>query len=183
MRIVCLMGAKKISKRLPNKAWKMIGGIPMFEHNIAKGVEIFDEMYVTSDDDTILNRAKEMGAIPIKRTDPKLMEAPNIDYYLHALKYMGEMKDGDYIVALQINSPTVDRVLIRKFKQLAGMFEEIKTCHLDASDYGSIWAMSIERLKNYPDPYKVKPDVWVVDNSTDIHTMEDFNKAKKELCS
>lgn len=177
-RIVGLLGAKKISKRLPGKAWRRLQGKPMFEHNVRKGVEIFDKMYVSSDDTILLNRSEQMGAIPILRTNPKLMDAPNISYYKHALQFMS---NPDAIVAIQVNSPTVNKELITKVKKMMLMFNEIKTCDLYGADYGSIWAMTIDRLNNYGDPYNAKPDVWVVDTSVDIHTAEDLYKAKLQL--
>jgi len=57
---------------------------------------------------------------------------------------------------------------------------EAMTCHADYSIYGSVWAMTKERLQNYGDPYKPTPDVLVVDTSTDIHTEEDFKRAINE---
>ena len=157
---------------------------PMFEYNVEKGVKLFDKMYVSSDDDVLLKRSEELGAIPILRTNPALMEAPNITWYKHALQFMN---NPDAIVAIQINSPTVDIELIRRVKKMMEMgFDEIKTCHPHIGcglidDYGSIWAMTVDRLKNYGDPYNVKPDVWVVDKSRDIHNLADLCKAKLQL--
>ena len=64
---------------------------------------------------------------------------------------------------------------------MSGKYQEIKTCHPDGSDYGSVWAMTTDRLNNYPDPYNAKPDKWIIDKSIDIHTQEDFTKALKQL--
>lgn len=179
MKIVGLLGAKLHSKRLPNKAWKMMGGIPMFEHNVIKGVGLFDKMYVSSDDYALLNRSEKLGAIPILRTDPKLMEAPNIDYYLHALQFMD---NPEAIVALQVNSPTIKTKIISDIKELMERgYEEVKTCHEDYSDYGSVWAIRTDKIKNYPDPYNAKPSVWIKDPSVDIHTQEDLDEALKQL--
>lgn len=187
-KIVGLMGAKKNSTRLPNKAKLDFNGRPMFEWNIIKGVSLFEKMYVTSDDDEILQRAKELGAYPIKREDPKLMDAPNIVYFQHAL---GFMDNPDGIVALQINSPTLSYSRMEIVKKLLELgVEEVMTSfpiddhqeyHNRASRiYGSIWGLSTKKLKNYPNPYKPKPEVLVVDPSTDIHYQEDLDKALNE---
>lgn len=174
--IAGLLGAKRVSKRLPRKGWRDFNGKPMFQWNVEKGVRLFQEMYVSSDYDYILNKSKDLGAIPIKRTDPKLMDCPNIDYYLHALKFMD---NPEAIVAIQVNSPTVDIKLIRIVKKLIKKYDEVKTCHPDGTDYGSIWAIRIPKLLNYPDPYNAQPDVWLVDESIDIHTEADLREAKK----
>jgi len=177
-KIYGLLGAKKYSSRLKNKAKRDFNGRPMFEWNVEKGVKIFDKMFVTSDDDEILKRSEELGAIPIKRTDPKLMECPNITYYKHALKYMGDV---DVVVAIQINSPTVSEETIRSIKLMMNKKEEVKTCHKDKSDYGSVWALTVDKIKNYPDPYNSSPDVWVIDESVDIHTLADLKRDLKRL--
>ena len=62
------------------------------------------------------------------------------------------------------------------------MNEEVKTSHYDGKDYVSVWGMTVERLKNYPDPLNARPEVWINDFSIDIHTIEDlwesFNQYK-----
>jgi hypothetical protein len=59
--------------------------------------------------------------------------------------------------------------------------DEVMTCHQDLKIYGSIWAISTNRLRNYGDPYKPTPQVLIVDSSTDIHTTENFNEAILQL--
>lgn len=192
MKIVGLLGAKKESQRLPNKAKLDFHGKPMFEWNVIKGVSVFDEFYVSSDCDEILARAKELGAIPIKRPTGELTEAPNIMWYNWCLQFMNEP---DAIVAVQINSPTVSEELIRDAKvMLLSGFQEVMTVYpfADAPNYppnyhnkaakiyGSVWGMTVDRLLNYKDPYNPEPDVLLFDNSTDIHTEEDLQKARKE---
>ena len=180
MEIVGLLGAKRKSNRLPGKGWRDFGGKPMFVWNTEKGLSLFDRMYVTSDYDYILDIADDMGSIPIKRTDPKLMDCPNITYYRHCVQFMNGY---DILIAIQVNSPTVSSDIIKKIKELmmTGKYQEIKTCHKDGSDYGSVWAMTKKRLEEYGDPYNAKPDLWVYDPSIDIHNQNDFNLALLQL--
>jgi len=179
MKIVGLLGAKANSKRLPNKALLDFHGKPMFQWNVEKGVKIFKKMYVTSDSKEILKKSEELGAIPIMRYDPKLMKCPNITYYKHALQYMD---NPDVIVAIQINSPTVDVKLIKRVKELMERgYDEVKTCHEDYTDYGSVWAINVKKLKVYSNPYKANPNVWIIDRSVDIHNKNDYRRARSQF--
>ncbi len=137
----------------------------MYVWNLEKCLIVFDEVYVSSDSDKILDKAEEMGAFRIKRPE-ELLEATNIDCYKHAQHIMR----ANAFVAVQANSPEVGIKLIKYAKDVLHLGnEEVKTCHYDKSDYGSIWGMTAERLKNYPDPYNARPEVWIKDFSIDIH--------------
>lgn len=164
------MLVKKESQRLKNKNWRYYRGKPMFVWNLEKCLMVFDEVFVSSDDDKILDKVEEMGAIGIKRPD-NLLEATNIDCYKHAVKFM----DCDAFVAVQANSPELATRKIKFAKDLLQLgHEEVKTCHIDRTDYGSIWGMTIEKLKHYPDPLHALPSDWIIDPSINIHTIEDI---------
>ena len=174
MKIVGLILAKKDSSRLYAKNWRNFLGKPMFVWNLEKALYLFDEVYVSSDFEPVLKKAQSLGAIGIKRPKELCGEAPNITVYKHAQKTM----KADVIVAIQANSPTLEVSII---EQVIGLMkngkQEVKTCHMDKEDYGSVWALTKERLRNYPDPYNAKPDYWVVDDSVDIHTISELQEA------
>ena len=173
MKITGLMLVKKNSSRLKNKNWRRYKGKPMFQWNLEKCLMIFDEVYISSEDDKILNFIEGYGAIPIRRPE-ELLEATNIECYKHAQKFMG----ADAFIAVQANSPEVGIKLIKYAKEVLEIGnEEVKTAHEDGTDYGSIWGMTAERLNNYPDPYHSNPEVWIKDYSIDIHTIEDLYKS------
>jgi len=186
MRIYALLLAKKESRRLPGKNYMEFYGKPMFQWNLEKCLNIFPRVYVSSDYQPILDRAEELGAIPIKR--PKELcekDVPNIPVYKHAVET--NMNTLDAFVAVQVNSPTVSSSIIKlAYDCLRLGFNEVKTCHSNWSDYGSVWGMSVERLeeywktKNFYHPY---PDVKILDNSIDIHTYKDFQKALCQIKS
>lgn len=147
----------------------------MFLWNVEKCLKIFDKVYVSSDDPEILFLAWNAGATCIERGPELGGETPNIPVYQHALKHM---EDTDAIVAVQANSPTIDSYLIYKAKTyLMNGVSEIMTCHPDCSIYGSIWALTRDRLLNYGDPYDPQPNVLWVDSSIDIHDEDDLKKA------
>lgn len=179
MKSIGLMIAKKDSNRLKDKNFKEFCGKPMFVWNLEKMLKIFDKVYVSSDHDFILKKAEEMGAIGIKRPAELCGEVPNIPVYRHILE---NIESPDIIVAVQANSPTIKESLIKKAKKIMEehQFEELLTCHHDFKLYGSIWAMTTERLKNYKDFYKQTPKILLVDDSVDIHTEEDLVKAKNQ---
>jgi CMP-N-acetylneuraminic acid synthetase len=97
MEICGILGAKKTSERLPGKGWRDFGGKPMYIWNTEKGLSLCDRMYVSSDYDYILEGAEAIGAIPIKRTDPKLMSCPNITWYRYCMQFMNGC---DILIAL-----------------------------------------------------------------------------------
>lgn len=145
----------------------------MFEWNVEKGVRLFDKFYVTSDYLPVLNRAKEMGAIPILRNQPALVKGPNIEWYSYCLSFM----EADAVVALQVNSPTISENLICAIRDSMNYMEEVKTSHMNGEDYGSIWALTPDRIRNYKDPYAADPEAWFYDPSVDIHTEKDLKDA------
>jgi len=171
-----LILAKGSSNRLPDKNKLEFKGIPMFLHNVYKCLNIFSRVYVSSDDNFILGIAEDVGAIPIKRGEELCGDTPNIPVYRHAAETMNGF---DYLVAIQANSPTIDSLLIFRAKQLMEKckLNELMTCDENYKIYGSIWALSRKRLNDYKDFYNPKPDILLLDNSIDIHTIDDFNKA------
>ena len=82
--------------------------------------------------------------------------------------------DGDLRNELSIDSVQ----LVELFALLEKEFQEIMTMHEDRTIFGSIWALSRQRLENYKDFYSPKPEVLLLDKSIDIHTWEDFQNAK-----
>jgi len=179
MKIAGLMLIKRHSSRLHNKNSKIMKGKPMFVWNLEKALNIFDKVYVSSDDDRILKIAKEKGGIPIKRTADLCGDTPNIPVYQHAIQFMD---NPDIMIAIQGNSPNIDEQLIEDAKYLMEYgYRELITCHEDNSIYGSIWALRVSYLKHYGNPYEPKPQVLLFDPSIDIHTEEDFKKAEQCL--
>jgi len=135
-------------------------------------------VYVSSDSEEMLKQAEAIGAIPILRGEELCGDVPNIPVYKHAVK---QMQDCDGIVAVQANSPTIEPNLIVVAKRIMEMgVDELMTCDKNYAIYGSIWALTKKLLFNYPDPYRPKPDVLIIDTSTDIHTERDYILALKQ---
>jgi CMP-N-acetylneuraminic acid synthetase len=172
---VALILAKSKSNRLPQKNTRDFKGQMMFLVNVKKCLRIFNKVYVSSDSDWILDEATKVGAIGIKRGEELCGDTPNIPVYQHALQFMGDI---DNIIAVQANSPTVEANIIILIKSLMERgIDEVMTCDLDYNIYGSVWAVNVEKLKVYGDPYKPFPKVLIVDKSIDIHTDVDYRRA------
>lgn len=147
----------------------------MFLCNTLKCLNIFEKVFVSSDSDYVLEVARAHGAIPIKRGEELCGDTPNIPVYQHALKQMGRT---NAIVAVQANSPTLNSNLLALVKKVMDCgIAEAMTCHRDYSIYGSVWALSKEKLLGYGDPYKPQPEILIVDESVDIHTEADYEEA------
>lgn len=171
---VGLLLCKKGSKRLPNKNVLPYNGEPMYMTNLKKCLKIFDEVYISSDDEEILDRAEELGAVGILRSQNLCGDCPNIPVYHHAIGFMNPTKS---IVAVQVNSPNINVEIISKVKQhMEDGAHEVMTCHTDGSLYGSVWGISLKKLLAYQDPYHPIPQALVVDDSIDIHTAEEYTQ-------
>lgn len=70
---ICIIPARGNSKRFPGKNLAPLAGKPLLAHTIeaAQASGIFDEVYVSSENEDILRVAQEWGAIPLQR-DPRL---------------------------------------------------------------------------------------------------------------
>lgn len=181
MRTAALIIARLQSKRLPRKNLLDIAGKPVFVWNLEKALRIFTAVYFSSDSEEMLKIAAGKGAIAIRRpADLAADNVPNIPVFQHAFE---QMDSPDMIVSLQANSPTLPEKLIGqalKIMKTAGI-QELVTIDKNLKVHGSIWAIKRERLLNYGDPYEYKAEVFLRDDSTDIHTAEDFAKAETEL--
>lgn len=185
---VALLLVKEHSKRLPGKNTLDFNGKPMFLWNVEKCLAIFERVYVSSDSYHILEMATRAGAIAIHRGPELCGDTPDIPVYQHALSKMSNVSG---IVAVHANNPTIEQNLIAMAKKLVDIgIQEVMTCHpmthlehyhqQSNRIYGSIRAMTYERLLNYPDPYKPDPDVLLVDTSIEIETPESYAKCLRQ---
>lgn len=146
----------------------------MYLSNVRKCLKLFEHVYVSSDSEEILDTVENLGAIGILRSQHLCGECPNIPVYHHAI---GFMHPTNAIVAVQANSPTIEPVIIEKVKNyMEEGVDEVMTCHPDGELYGSVWGLSMKKLKEYKDPRNPMPNILVVDKSLDIHDITDYNQ-------
>lgn len=119
-KVLAVIPARGGSKRLPRKNIMSIAGHPMIAYSImaVRDAELVTDWLVSSEDDEIIEIAKQYGAAaPFKRpSELATDEVRNIDVSLHALEYMENEKGYQYdvVVLLQPTSPIRSSVHIDK---------------------------------------------------------------------
>jgi CMP-N-acetylneuraminic acid synthetase len=176
------MIAKGASRRLDRKNSLPFCGRPLFEWNLEKLLKLGIPVHFDSDDRTMLNRAQTMGAIAHKR--PARLcghEVPSVPIFQEIVN--GLSIRPKTILNLQANSPNCSQIVLEKCLRVARHvpFNELLTVYPDRRNNGSIWGFSIDRLMNYGDPHVHVPDVLIVDDSIDVHTMDDFLEAERRF--
>ena len=95
MKVVCIIPARGGSKGVPKKNIKKINGKPLLGYviEVAKKSKIFEDVFVSTEDNEIARIAKKYGAkVPFKR--PKSLAtdfAPMDDVLLHAVHALNEL--------------------------------------------------------------------------------------------
>ena len=185
-KICFLTLAKGNSNRLKNKNFRNFHKKPLIHWTIKKILKISRNHFVNSDDKSILNYSEKMGAKTILR-DFKLRDddLPSRILMLDSFKYFP--KKTDAVIHVQANSPNLDINKIKKVYQLLKFTEIDDIFSLDEKNKinGSIWGITKKKLLRYNlnkkihDHKVLKNEIWLKDNSIDIHYMKDFKIAEK----
>jgi len=109
-------------------------------------------------------------------------DVPSVPIFQDMAKGLSEKPKA--ILNLQANSPNCSQRVIEQCLAVARNvpFNELLTVYPDRRNNGSVWGFSYDRLMNYGDPYVQRSDVLIVDDSVDIHTIDDFKKAERLFC-
>jgi CMP-N-acetylneuraminic acid synthetase len=177
--VIGIMIAKGASRRLEKKNSVIFCGRPLFEWNLEKLLKIGLPVHFDSDDEDMLGRARIMGAIARRRPDQLCgHDVPSVPIFQDIVNGLSEKPEA--ILNVQANSPNCSLGVLEKCLAVARHvpFQELLTVYPDRCINGSIWGFSLERLFSYGDPYVHNPDVLIVDESIDIHTAEDMEKAR-----
>jgi len=109
MKTFAFIFARGGSKGLPNKNIKLLGEIPLVGHSIeiAKKIEYIDEIYVSSDSDTIKEVAINFGAKIIDRPSELATDlSGEWSAWRHAIESLEkEGKKFDYFLSLPATAP------------------------------------------------------------------------------
>ena len=110
--IIAILPIKKISKRLPNKNFKMFHGKQLYEWALEACLtsKLIDETYISCSEDIKESRAKWIRRPETLNGDVELMEVMK-----HALETIG--KEGDVFIQVQVNKPLIKSEQIDKFIQ------------------------------------------------------------------
>ncbi|WP_428225727.1 cytidylyltransferase domain-containing protein [Flavobacterium sp.] len=104
-KTIAIIPARGGSKRLPGKNIKLLGEIPLLAHSInyAKQYSFIEEVYVTTNDDTIAKTAIDFGAKVIIR--PEAISG-DLEPTVSALKHVIQNVEGvNNVVLLQPTNP------------------------------------------------------------------------------
>jgi CMP-N-acetylneuraminic acid synthetase len=112
---IAVIPARGRSKRLPNKNILLLGGIPLIAHSIlyAQQNNVIDEIYVSTDDETIKKIALQYGAKVIDR--PECFSGdfePTLTAVQHVLNTIPDVVDT--VILLQATNPLRPENLLRK---------------------------------------------------------------------
>ncbi len=119
MKNIAIIPARGGSKRLPNKNTLLLGGIPLIAHSIQyaqKNQAVIDEIYVSTDDETIKEIALQYGAKVIDRPENLSGDyEPTVSALRHVLQSIDfEIEN---VILLQATNP------LREEKMLNEAFE------------------------------------------------------------
>ncbi|MCX5677966.1 MAG: acylneuraminate cytidylyltransferase family protein [Candidatus Omnitrophica bacterium] len=156
--IICIVPARGGSKSIPKKNIVDFCGKPLIAWTIRQALEssLIDDVYVTTDDDTIAAVSEKYGAKVIRR--PKRLStdtASSEDALMHALSEIEKRGAGiDLVVFLQATSP------LRRAKDIDMAIAQFRATKADSmfsaailEDY-TIWKKIGPRLKSVSFNYK-----------------------------
>ena len=123
MKTVCLIPARGGSKRIPRKNIKLFFGKPLISWSIETAISsgIFDEVYVSTDDEEIANIAKNYGAnIPFVRPENLSNDfAIDKDVIQHFIEWMESKKlFPDTLCYLYATAPFINKKTILGVQKL-----------------------------------------------------------------
>lgn len=177
--IITVIPAKGGSKRLPGKNMAILNGKPMIDYSIKSASEskCTDLVYVSTDDDYIANYVQKKGLQVIRRPVSLGGEIPIIEVYRHAIKYINK-SNINILVGLQPDHP--DRKI--KIDEAIEIFREASADRLmstekDGTKNGAHYILSDYFIKTGTS----RKDVTIIDDCTNIHYIEDLEKAAKNL--
>jgi CMP-N-acetylneuraminic acid synthetase len=109
MKVFCFIFARKGSKRLKKKNFKLVNSKPLIWHsiNLAKKIKIINKIFVSSDCPKILNYSKKYDVNIINR--PKFLatdKSNELLSWVHAIKYARKnFGEFDIFLSLPVTSP------------------------------------------------------------------------------
>lgn len=121
MKILGIIPARKGSKRVPNKNFRLFAGKPLFSHitEVALQSRVLSDIVLSTDHEEILEFCKANYPSVIALERPSNLSddlSPAIDYVHHALKILKEKFDKEYeiVVILQPSSPLTSPIDIEQ---------------------------------------------------------------------
>ena len=181
--VVAIIPARGGSKRLKRKNIYNVFNKPMISYAIsaAKKSKYIDEVFVSSEDEEILQVAKEFGSNIIKR--PKILSGDNIikqDVLKHAALWIKDnFKKPTLVLSIQANSPEIKSKHLDAAIEKLAKYErqEIMSVDKDLNSNAALRAMKYDAI--FQNALSTKFGVLKLD-IIDVHTKEDVLKIEKK---
>ncbi len=184
MRIITIIPARGGSKRLVNKNIYPLLGKPLLAYTIeaCKQSEFIKEIFVSSDDKSILDVAIANGAIALIRP-PQLADdtTPKVEAIRQAAmdEAIGEMDKDDIVVIAQANSPQITAAQMDSaIKMLLDhQLWEVMSCDSNGVQNAAFRVLRYHALFN---KFLSAHCGFIVANNIDVHSIEDIQKLERE---
>ena len=185
MRIVAIIPARGGSKRLHKKNIFLLKGKPLISYAIeaCKKSKYINEVYVSSDDDEILNVSAKYGAIPLKRPIELADDAtPKMEAIRNAAKHPALLSGGkpDIIIIPQANSPQLKAEDIDRGFEMLFKFNLWEVMSADENGVQNA-AFRIIRAEHLHNTFLSAHCGFVVVPCVDVHTIEDIKELEKKM--
>lgn len=108
-KVIALIPARGGSKGVPGKNMRKVNGVPLIGYTVKAACDskLIDDVYLSSDDQDILQYAEAMGINSIRRPDAFAHDSASanqvIEHFIAAIKLSG--RDNFHIIYLQPTSP------------------------------------------------------------------------------
>ena len=181
MKILFLMIVKKNSLRLKRKNLQNFFGESLFMYNLKKICKIKGSHHFCIDSDclSILRSAKRYSCLTnVRDISLRGHEVPSIPIFKSVLKKSANSYD--YLFNVQANSPNVHLKTLKNIIRILKIQKpkELITKYSNGKRNGSVWCFDTNHIFKIKDFYNTQPDYFQIDNSVDIHTRYEFEKAK-----
>ncbi len=180
-KIVAIIPARGGSKRLENKNIYPLNGKPLIAYTIeqCKLSKYVEETYVSSDSDEILNVAKELGVIPLKRSSKNSDDkTPKIIAIREAYEQLSF--EPEIIVIPQANSPEIHvQDIDAGFKLLLeNNLWEVMSADTNGIQNAAFRIVTKQALFN---DFLSAHCGFITTSCLDVHTIDDIKELEKRL--
>lgn len=177
-RIIAIIPARGGSKRLPGKNIFPLNGKPLMQYTIeaCKASRFINDVYVSSEDDTILEVATSLGVLPLKRPESLADDhTPKIVAIRQAAQdpLVGAMDRNDIVVIPQANSPQISSAQMDQGIQLLldHNLWEVMSCDANGVQNAAFRIVRYHALFN---EFLSAHCGFVVAGNIDVHTLDDI---------
>lgn len=185
MKVKALIPARSGSQRVKNKNIRKFASSSLLEIKInqLKRIKNIDGIIVNSNDDTILEIAKDLGCETVKRDDYFASNTVSMsDVYVN----MAQNFDGDVIVYTNVTNPLLKDSTIEKaietFKSFNGKYDSLNTAHLIKEFLFKDGRPINYDLKKMPRSQDL-PDIYAINFAVSVITKENMIKMRNVVGS